>query len=187
MKTNSNEILSSINRKRLNKNQKEELVRFIESFLPSTGERRRYATNSLFYIHRTIDAIFMKHAGYGISERQIIDTFLELEYGFRTILKTGSKLKIPATDGFFEQVYDEILLVRKQIFWQPHNEHDIHISVSGRTMDLLHYSQQRIPLENGNFKKTIQPRVEMNLSVKKIFGEKEELLPSEVVPKKYLQ
>jgi hypothetical protein len=186
MTTQRKKYLEAIYRPKLDQGQKEILDRFIRNFLPSTGEKRRYPSNSLHSVHNTLDRIFINHLGFGISERDVLDAFLRMNYGFRTHLQIWSDLKIKSTIGFFEHVYDEIELVRKK-YSRAFPEHEINISVSGNDVNNLYYSQNRIPIENGNVEKTIIPRIQLKDEIKIFFNLPTDFIIEDYVPKKYLK
>lgn len=166
--------------------QEELLDRFILKFLPSTGEKRKYGFNSLYNIHRTLDKIFLNHTGYGISERDVIDAFLRMQYGFRTQVEPWSDLRIKSKIGFYEHVYNENEKIRKK-FPGGIKEHEINISVSANDVKLLYYSQNRLPITNGNEEKTIQPRIKMKQDIKLFFGLSSFLEVEDFVPKYILK
>jgi hypothetical protein len=177
-KNNSGLTTAKVN---LDTNQQELLEKFILNFLPSTGQKRIYPYNSLFSVHRSINEVFKKQVGLNLTERDIIKAFLKLNYGFRTILEPWTELRIPSTNGFYEHVYDENLKLRKSQPWLQ--EHAIYISVSARSVRELYLSQKRLPIESANKEKTIDPRIELMLDVKKFFGLPEELSKEDFIPK----
>lgn len=128
----------------LNRQQRKLLDQFVLEFLPNTGEKRRNASNSLQSVHRSLNTVFSKNAGFELSERDVIDCFIRLNFGFRTHLENWSQLKIPSTIGFYEHVYEEILNNRKKFPRAAPDEHLINISVRGFDVQELRLSQGRI-------------------------------------------
>ena len=149
--------------------QQELLQKFILKFLPSTGEKRRYPNNSLPQVHQALDTVFLSQAGFGISERDVIDALLRMNYGFRTIVNPWSDLKLPSTIGFFEEVYQENQQLRKS-YTRGLEEHSIHVSVSAEDVREIYLSQKRLPIESANEEKTIDPRIQLKVEIKRFFG-----------------
>lgn len=169
-------------RPELTATQQELLRKFILRFLPSTGEKRRYPNNSLPQVHRALNTVFLNQAGFGLSERDVIDALLRMNYGFRTILKPWSDLKSPSTVGFFEQVYQENEQLRKSKA-RGIKEHSIHTSVSAKDVRDIYLSQKRLPLESANEEKTIDPRIQLKVEIKRFFGLSPHLEIEEFLPK----
>jgi len=128
----------------LNHQQKRLLDQFVLEFLPNTGEKRINASNSLQSVHRSLNSVFSKNAGFELSERDVIDCFIRLNFGFRTHLEKWSQLKIPSTIGFYEHVYEEILSIRKEFPNSAPDEHTINISVRGFDVQEIRLSQRSI-------------------------------------------
>jgi hypothetical protein len=128
----------------LNRQQEKLLEQFVLEFLANTGEKRRNSSNSLQTIHRSLNTVFSKNAGFELSERDVIDCFIRLNYGFSTHLENWSQLRIPSTIGFYEHVYEEILSNRKKFPRASIDEHIINISVRGFDVQELRLSQGRI-------------------------------------------
>jgi len=142
-------------RPELNPKQIRVLEKFIQRYLPNSGQRRIFGMNNLVTIHTAVDGLFLKELNYGIRERDLIDTFERMGYIFRTTLEKWSEIKTPSTDGFYEEVHEEILEARKT---KHLTEHNIHISVfADDVRDIIH-ALQRLPFETGK-DETIEYRI----------------------------
>lgn len=65
---------------KLSNNQKLILKKFILHFLPKRGNKRKYTTNEINYIQRTLDKVFIQNFGFNLSSEDILDEFQELGY-----------------------------------------------------------------------------------------------------------
>lgn len=174
-------LAEKMNKTKLTQKQKDLLDKFVLEFLPDTGEKRKNGSNSLQCVHRSLNTVFSKNANFELSERDVIDCFLRLNYGFRTHVEKWSYLRIPSTVGFYEQVYQKNLELRKKHPRAAPDEHMINISVRGFEVEKIRLSQGRLR-ETSNHTKTIIPRIEMKMRIKKFFGlpgrlEREDVLP----------
>lgn len=65
---------------KLSDNQKLILKKFITHFLPKRGNNRKYTTNEIGYVQRTLDKVFIQNFGFNLSSKHILDEFEELGY-----------------------------------------------------------------------------------------------------------
>lgn len=145
----------------------QQLERFIEEFLPRTGEKRKYPTNSIEYIHMSINRIFVKKIDVEITEREMIDCFLTLGYNFFTkINKDATNIRIPKIEGFYEAIYEEKLKIRQTMYQDPH---EIYVEVSAKQVRELKGASLVLPFDNGNPEKTVKPRAELQSRINYFF------------------
>lgn len=87
---------------KLNDNQKLILREFITHFLPKRGNNRKYSTNEIEYVHKTLNKVFIQNFGFNISGKQILEEFEELGYTIFTkkgLWDSETKIVKPATKG----------------------------------------------------------------------------------------
>lgn len=97
-----NQILNFQKHSPLTDNQTIILKNFIQEFLPSTGQKRRYSTNELRYIHATLDRIFKVQFGFNINPEDVLNAFIEMGYHNMTLKgewKEDLKEIIPSKSG----------------------------------------------------------------------------------------
>jgi hypothetical protein len=178
--------MDRVYRPKLNQTQKKILDDFILKFLPSNGRRSRYTGNTLMNIHKALDAIFFQYAKYGISEQDILDAFLRLNYTFRGEVDSLSEVELPSTDGFYEPAYKEMNVLRRKKC-EEINSYLIHISVSPKSVNNLWAATKRIPIESASEEKTINPRILLKKEIKAFWGLSQNLHISEYIPKYILK
>jgi hypothetical protein len=87
---------------KLNDNQKLILKDFITHFLPKRGNNRKYSTNEIGYVQRTLDKVFIQNFGFNISGKQILEEFEELGYTIFTkngLWDSETKILKPSSKG----------------------------------------------------------------------------------------
>lgn len=72
---------------KLKDNQKKILKEFIIYFLPQRGNNRKYTTNEIGYVSRTLDKVFIQNFGFNLSSKEIMEEFEEL--GYKIFTKNG--------------------------------------------------------------------------------------------------
>lgn len=182
MASRTEQYIETVYRSKLNQDQQKFLDSFIRNFLPSNEQRRKNNNNKLVKIHETLDKIFLQNMEYGISERDVIDAFLRMNYKFRAEVTFLSEISIPSSDGFYEHAYEEMDALRKERS-RKIDSYIIHISVSAKSVNDLWMATKRIPVESANEEKTIKPRIVLKKQIRSFFGLSQNLPPSDFIPK----
>ncbi len=148
-------------RERLDEDQMHTLKMLIQTFLPKTGEKRKYHSNEFNFIHITIDQLFMKYCQHGVHDQDLIDAFVDLGYAcYINSMAHFSVYKIKKDEGIFLQhVYDEYRKIRFE--YGIHDTHSFHFDVSAKRVGELKNSMLIVPLRDGNLEKTIIPGIQM--------------------------
>lgn len=68
----------------LNETQKDILKKFINSFLPPKGNKRKSSGNEIEYVGTTLDRLFKQNFGFNISRWDILHAFEDLQYNIFT-------------------------------------------------------------------------------------------------------
>lgn len=90
------------NRNKLDASQAAILSDFITEFLPTTGTKRKYTANEIYYIHETLNRIFMQQFGFKIPFEELKKTFENLGYTIFELkgkLDNESKVLRPSKNG----------------------------------------------------------------------------------------
>lgn len=90
--------------KELEPPQKDILKKFIVSFLPKRGNKRKGLKNEIEYISTTIDRILHQHFNFHITKEHILNAFEELKYPLflkKSRWDTDKKEYIPSNQGTY--------------------------------------------------------------------------------------
>lgn len=82
--------------------QQEILIKFIVSFLPKRGNKRKGSKNEIKYISTTLDRIFSKYFNFYVTAKHILDALEQLQYSIflkKSIWDADKKEYIPSNQG----------------------------------------------------------------------------------------